>query len=164
MLRWIVRTLLMLIWYRWFWFHFSLLCCRMYSQLLCNIFTWESSPVERNMPKFRRKRTETYCSKTGQRAFISQRTSSYRFLVLFLSSILFTTQWYHNICLQIQKLGSLGLMGILVSKEYGGSDMNSLALSVAVEELARLVDLRIMPGKFEHYSCFLTYLQLGLKL
>ncbi|XP_065202046.1 short-chain specific acyl-CoA dehydrogenase, mitochondrial-like [Planococcus citri] len=38
---------------------------------------------------------------------------------------------------QIRKLGTLGLMGILVSKEYGGSDMNSLALSVAVEELAR---------------------------
>lgn len=33
----------------------------------------------------------------------------------------------------------MGLMGVLVSKDYGGSGMNTLALSVAVEELARLV-------------------------
>jgi butyryl-CoA dehydrogenase len=38
---------------------------------------------------------------------------------------------------QIQKLGKLGLMGICVSSDYGGSNMNTLALSVAVEELSQ---------------------------
>lgn len=36
-------------------------------------------------------------------------------------------------------MGALGLMGLLVSKQYGGSGMDTLALSIAVEELARLV-------------------------
>lgn len=38
---------------------------------------------------------------------------------------------------QIEKLGELGLMGIGVSSEYGGANMNTLALSVAVEELSQ---------------------------
>lgn len=38
---------------------------------------------------------------------------------------------------QIKKLGQLGLMGINVSEEYGGPALDSLALSVAVEEIAR---------------------------
>jgi hypothetical protein len=40
---------------------------------------------------------------------------------------------------QIKKLGQLGLMGINVSEEYGGPSLDSLALSIAVEEIARLV-------------------------
>jgi alkylation response protein AidB-like acyl-CoA dehydrogenase len=39
---------------------------------------------------------------------------------------------------QIKKLGQLGLMGINVSEEYGGPALDSLALSIAVEEIARL--------------------------
>lgn len=38
---------------------------------------------------------------------------------------------------QIKKLGELGLMSIGVSSEHGGSNMNTLALSVVVEELSR---------------------------
>lgn len=37
---------------------------------------------------------------------------------------------------QIQKLGELGLMGINVSSDYGGSNLSTLALSIAVEELS----------------------------
>lgn len=39
---------------------------------------------------------------------------------------------------QIKKLGELGLMGIGVSQECGGSGMNALALSIVVEELSRV--------------------------
>lgn len=38
---------------------------------------------------------------------------------------------------QVQKLGELGLMGIGVSSEFGGANMNTLALSIAVEELSQ---------------------------
>ncbi|KAJ4440236.1 short-chain specific acyl-CoA dehydrogenase, mitochondrial-like isoform X1 [Periplaneta americana] len=38
---------------------------------------------------------------------------------------------------EIKKLGHLGLMGINVSEEYGGSGQDSLALSIAVEEISR---------------------------
>lgn len=38
---------------------------------------------------------------------------------------------------QIKKLGQLGVMGINVSEEYGGPALDSLALSIAVEEIAR---------------------------
>lgn len=38
---------------------------------------------------------------------------------------------------QIKKLGELGLMSIGVSSKYGGSNMNTLALSIVVEELSR---------------------------
>src|SRR5690349_8906432 len=38
---------------------------------------------------------------------------------------------------QIKKLGELGLMGIGVASEYGGSNLNTLALSIVVEELSR---------------------------
>lgn len=38
---------------------------------------------------------------------------------------------------QIQKLGELGLMGINVSSDYGGSNLSALAMSIAVEELSR---------------------------
>lgn len=38
---------------------------------------------------------------------------------------------------QIQKLGEMGFMGIGVSSDYGGSNLNTLALSVIVEELSR---------------------------
>jgi len=41
------------------------------------------------------------------------------------------------LALQIKKLGNLGLMGVLVDKKYGGSEADSLALSVAVEEISR---------------------------
>lgn len=34
-------------------------------------------------------------------------------------------------------MGKLGLMGIGVSQIYGGSNLNTLALSVAVEELSK---------------------------
>jgi isovaleryl-CoA dehydrogenase len=36
-----------------------------------------------------------------------------------------------------QKFGSLGLLGITVSEEYGGSDMGYLAHSIAMEEISR---------------------------
>lgn len=39
--------------------------------------------------------------------------------------------------LQIKKLADLGIMGIMVDKKYGGSGLDSLALSVAVEEISR---------------------------
>lgn len=39
---------------------------------------------------------------------------------------------------QIKKLGELGLMGIGVSPEYGGSGMSALAVSIVVEELSRV--------------------------
>lgn len=39
---------------------------------------------------------------------------------------------------QIKKLGELGLMGVGVSQQYGGSGMNALALSIVVEELSRV--------------------------
>ncbi|XP_039287536.1 short-chain specific acyl-CoA dehydrogenase, mitochondrial isoform X1 [Nilaparvata lugens] len=38
---------------------------------------------------------------------------------------------------QIKKMGELGLMGIYVSEEYGGAGLDTLALSLAVEEIAR---------------------------
>ena len=38
---------------------------------------------------------------------------------------------------QVQKLGDLGLMGIGVASEFGGANLNTLALSIAVEELSR---------------------------
>ena len=38
---------------------------------------------------------------------------------------------------QIKKLGELGLMGIGVLPDYGGSNMNTLALSIVVEELTQ---------------------------
>jgi alkylation response protein AidB-like acyl-CoA dehydrogenase len=37
----------------------------------------------------------------------------------------------------VRELGQLGVMGMLVSEEYGGAAMDSLAVSVAVEEIAR---------------------------
>lgn len=39
--------------------------------------------------------------------------------------------------LQIKKLAGLGMTGMLVDKKYGGSGADSLALSVAVEEISR---------------------------
>lgn len=38
---------------------------------------------------------------------------------------------------QIKRLGELGLMGIGVSPEYGGSNMSTLALTIVVEELSQ---------------------------
>lgn len=38
---------------------------------------------------------------------------------------------------QIKKLGALGLMGILVDEEYGGAGLDTLALQVAMEEIAQ---------------------------
>ncbi|XP_050423983.1 short-chain specific acyl-CoA dehydrogenase, mitochondrial-like isoform X2 [Adelges cooleyi] len=38
---------------------------------------------------------------------------------------------------QIKELANLGLLGILVDKNYGGSEADALALSVAVEEIAK---------------------------
>ncbi|XP_066996829.1 short-chain specific acyl-CoA dehydrogenase, mitochondrial [Anabrus simplex] len=38
---------------------------------------------------------------------------------------------------QIKQMGNLGLMGINVSEEYGGAGLDTLALSIAVEEIAR---------------------------
>ncbi|XP_075238186.1 short-chain specific acyl-CoA dehydrogenase, mitochondrial-like [Lycorma delicatula] len=38
---------------------------------------------------------------------------------------------------QIKKMGDLGLMGVYVSEEYGGAGLDTLALSLAVEEIAR---------------------------
>ncbi|MFP2903586.1 acyl-CoA dehydrogenase family protein [Pyxidicoccus sp. 3LFB2] len=37
----------------------------------------------------------------------------------------------------VRELGQLGVMGMLVSEEYGGAAMDSLAVAVAVEEIAR---------------------------
>ena len=37
----------------------------------------------------------------------------------------------------VRELGQLGVMGILVSEEYGGAAMDSLAVAVVVEEIAR---------------------------
>jgi alkylation response protein AidB-like acyl-CoA dehydrogenase len=37
----------------------------------------------------------------------------------------------------VQELGELGALGILVSEEFGGAGMDSLAVAVAVEEVAR---------------------------
>jgi alkylation response protein AidB-like acyl-CoA dehydrogenase len=37
----------------------------------------------------------------------------------------------------VRELGELGVMGMLVSEEYGGAAMDSLAVAVAVEEIAR---------------------------
>lgn len=37
----------------------------------------------------------------------------------------------------VKELGELGVMGMLVSEEYGGAAMDSLAVAVAVEEIAR---------------------------
>ncbi|WP_434391281.1 acyl-CoA dehydrogenase family protein [Melittangium boletus] len=37
----------------------------------------------------------------------------------------------------VRELGALGVMGMLVSEEYGGAAMDSLAVAVAVEEIAR---------------------------
>lgn len=38
---------------------------------------------------------------------------------------------------QVQKLGKLGLMGIGAASEFGGANMGTLALSIAVEELSQ---------------------------
>ncbi|XP_008485119.1 short-chain specific acyl-CoA dehydrogenase, mitochondrial-like [Diaphorina citri] len=38
---------------------------------------------------------------------------------------------------QIKKLGALGLMGVLVDEEYGGAGLDTLALHVAMEEIAQ---------------------------
>ncbi|KAK7602704.1 hypothetical protein V9T40_006678 [Parthenolecanium corni] len=38
---------------------------------------------------------------------------------------------------QIQKLGSLGAMGILVPSDYGGAGLDTAALSIAVQEISR---------------------------
>jgi alkylation response protein AidB-like acyl-CoA dehydrogenase len=37
----------------------------------------------------------------------------------------------------VRELGQLGVMGMLVSEEYGGAGMDSMAVAVAVEEIAR---------------------------
>ena len=37
----------------------------------------------------------------------------------------------------VKELGQMGVMGILVSEEYGGAGMDALAVAVAVEEIAR---------------------------
>jgi alkylation response protein AidB-like acyl-CoA dehydrogenase len=37
----------------------------------------------------------------------------------------------------VRELGQLGVMGILVTEEYGGAGMDALAVAVAVEEIAR---------------------------
>ena len=37
----------------------------------------------------------------------------------------------------VRELGHLGVMGMLVSEEYGGAGMDALAVAVAVEEIAR---------------------------
>src|SRR6476619_1810045 len=37
----------------------------------------------------------------------------------------------------VRELGQLGVMGMLVAEEYGGAAMDSLAVAVAVEEIAR---------------------------
>ena len=37
----------------------------------------------------------------------------------------------------VKELGELGALGILVSEEFGGAGMDSLAVAVAVEEVAR---------------------------
>ncbi|HLT28907.1 MAG TPA: acyl-CoA dehydrogenase family protein [Myxococcaceae bacterium] len=37
----------------------------------------------------------------------------------------------------VRELGELGVLGILVSEQYGGAGMDSLAVAVAVEEIAR---------------------------
>lgn len=39
--------------------------------------------------------------------------------------------------LKIKKLADLGILGVVVDKKYGGSGADSLALSVAVEEISR---------------------------
>lgn len=39
--------------------------------------------------------------------------------------------------MQVQKLGELGLMGIGANSEFGGANLNTLALSIAVEELSQ---------------------------
>lgn len=39
--------------------------------------------------------------------------------------------------LQIKKLSGKGIMAIIVDKNYGGLGADSLALSVAVEEISR---------------------------
>lgn len=47
---------------------------------------------------------------------------------------------FYNLCfilLQIKKLADLGIMGLVVDKKYGGSGVDSLALSVAIEEISR---------------------------
>lgn len=38
---------------------------------------------------------------------------------------------------QIKKLADLGILGVVVDKKYGGSGADSLALSIAVEEISR---------------------------
>src|SRR5207249_3069591 len=37
----------------------------------------------------------------------------------------------------VRELGQLGVMGMLVAEEFGGAGLNALAVSVAVEEVAR---------------------------
>ena len=49
-------------------------------------------------------------------------------------------QWDHEETFPaevVKALGELGVLGILVSEEYGGAAMDSLAVAVAVEEIAR---------------------------
>lgn len=53
---------------------------------------------------------------------------------------------------QIQKLGSLGLMGILVPERYGGGDLNTVSLTVAVEEISRCALIIATGDLVEH--CF----------
>jgi alkylation response protein AidB-like acyl-CoA dehydrogenase len=43
--------------------------------------------------------------------------------------------------LQIKQLADLGIMGLVVDKKYGGFGADSLAMSVAVEEISRLIPL-----------------------
>lgn len=38
---------------------------------------------------------------------------------------------------QVKKLGELGLMGVCVSPDYGGSGMDSVSYSIAMEEISR---------------------------
>lgn len=40
---------------------------------------------------------------------------------------------------QIKKLADLGMLGVVVDKKYGGSESDSLALSIAVEEISRYI-------------------------
>jgi butyryl-CoA dehydrogenase len=38
---------------------------------------------------------------------------------------------------QVKKLGELGMMGICVPSEFGGSDMDTLSYAIAMEEISR---------------------------
>ena len=39
---------------------------------------------------------------------------------------------------QVKKLGELGLMGMHVSSEFGGSDMDTMSYAIAMEEISRV--------------------------